>query len=415
MSKLLAQDIQHLKSAFLNLAKPLSHSLAKEGGFPISVTNAEIQHALPMFNNLTIKNQTAYRYYNLIPAYDALPIVIVRLLSSIFGLRYPNQQKPNVNFRFSRNFPETTSLLSDIIKPLRSINTTIEKNPQLLTESNPYPPSWKIDNTSDETLLYLSGSQKISNLSESFSYSGIYSKVIYSGPTGLQPTFVFNHASIERVAKYIVTRAFPNGGQYCMSTRIVYIESPLFKLLKKRILELTQDIKVGDPLDPSTQIGPFPIESKFNSFQECLTDMIESQYTFHKLLGSVNGPFIYPHIYQCDELIDTSEFPFSPFGPLLILIPFHSRDKLLKIINSFRPPMVSSAFGLSNDPQSQLIIHSLKNRFTNSLIEPKPWFHSDNNWLTGSSFSNHFVAGSKGMIDYQPFRLSDALAQKVEQ
>jgi hypothetical protein len=410
MNKLLQQDIQHLFRSFTNLAKPLAYSLAKEGGFPISVTNAEIQHALPMLNNIVSKKQLAFRHYNMIPAYDAIPIVIIRLLSSILGLQ-PDQQMANVNFRFSRNFPETTSILADIIKFLKTINVTVENNPQLLSKANPYPPHWNLNKSDfDSTLLYLSGSQKISNLSESFSISGIYSRVIFSGPTGLQPTFVFNHASIDQVSKYIVTRAFPNGGQYCMSTRIVYIESPLFKILKKQIVELTKQIKVGDPFDPLTQIGPFPIESKLKSFVESTNEMISSQYPIHKLLGHVDGEFIYPHVYQCDEAIDTSEFPFSPFGPILILVPFDNRDKILKIIKSFRPPLVSSSFGLnSDDAQSQLIIHSLKNRFTNSLFEPKPWFHSSNDWMTGSSFSNHFVAGRNGIINYQPFKLSDAL------
>lgn len=414
MSKLLHQDIQHLIKSFANLAKPLAHSLAKEGGFPISVTNAEIQHALPMLNNVATnatKKQLAFRHYNIIPAYDAIPIVMIRLISSILGLQY-DQQMPNVNFRFSRNFPETTSILADIIKPLKSINITVENNPQLLSSKNPYPPHWSLKKSDlDSTLLYLSGSQKISNLSESFSISGIYSRVIYSGPTGLQPTFVFNHASIDQVSKYIVTRAFPNGGQYCMSTRIVYIESPLFKILKKQIVDLTKQVRVGDPFDSSTQIGPFPIESKRKAFTDSTTEMMSSQYPIHKLLGHVNGEFIYPHVYQCDEVIDTSEFPFSPFGPILILVPFDNREKILKIINSFRPPLVSSAFGLypAFSAQSQLIIHNLKNRFTNSLFEPKPWFHSDNDWLTGSSFSNHFVAGRNGVINYQPFKLSDAL------
>lgn len=414
MSKLLSHDVQHLKSAFIKFAKPLAKSLAREGGFPIGVTYAEIQHGLPMLSNINLKKSLAFQNYNFIPAYDALPIVLPRLFSGILGLQY-DQQIPNVNFRFSRNFPQTTSILAEMISPLKSLNITIESNPQLLTKDRPYPPTWNIDSTNVSSLLYLSGSQKISHLSESFSLSNIYSRVIFSGPTGLQPTFVFNHASIDNVAKYIVTRAFPNGGQYCMSTRIVYIESPLFKTLKKQILSLTQQIKVGDPLDINTQIGPFPIESKLTNFVETTKEMMNSQYRFHKLLGHVEGNFIYPHVYQCDELIDTSEFPFAPFGPLLILVPFENRDKILQIIKNYRPPLVSSTFGLLPDfPQSQLIFHLLKNRFTNSLIEPKPWFHSDNDWMTGSPFSNHFVADSNGGINYNAFRLSDALTQNIK-
>jgi succinate-semialdehyde dehydrogenase/glutarate-semialdehyde dehydrogenase len=81
---------------------------------------------------------------------------------------------------------------------------------------------------------------------------------------GKDAAVVAADADIERTARGLVWAAFVNTGQTCASVERVYVERPIFDRLLKRIVELTNEIKVGDPNLPDTDMGPLTTKGQLD-------------------------------------------------------------------------------------------------------------------------------------------------------
>jgi acyl-CoA reductase-like NAD-dependent aldehyde dehydrogenase len=73
---------------------------------------------------------------------------------------------------------------------------------------------------------------------------------------GKDAAVVAADADLERAARGLVWGAFMNTGQTCASVERAYVEAGVFEPLLARIVELTSELKVGDPLAPDTDVGP---------------------------------------------------------------------------------------------------------------------------------------------------------------
>ena len=77
---------------------------------------------------------------------------------------------------------------------------------------------------------------------------------------GKDPAVVCADADLERAASGIVWAAFLNAGQTCASVERVYVEEAVADAFIAKVIEKTKAIRVGDPLDPNTDMGPLTLE-----------------------------------------------------------------------------------------------------------------------------------------------------------
>lgn len=73
---------------------------------------------------------------------------------------------------------------------------------------------------------------------------------------GKDPAIVFADADADLAAEAVVWASFLNAGQVCTSTERVYVHRSLHDRFVDRALRLTEKLRVGDPFDTATQIGP---------------------------------------------------------------------------------------------------------------------------------------------------------------
>ncbi len=73
---------------------------------------------------------------------------------------------------------------------------------------------------------------------------------------GKDPMIVLRDADLELAARGAVWEAFMNTGQSCASVERVYIESQVAEEFKRRVVELTAALRVGNPMDPGVDLGP---------------------------------------------------------------------------------------------------------------------------------------------------------------
>ncbi len=73
---------------------------------------------------------------------------------------------------------------------------------------------------------------------------------------GKDPAIVFDDVDADLAAKAVVWASFLNAGQVCTSTERVYVHGSMYDRFVERVVELASGLRVGDPFDPATQIGP---------------------------------------------------------------------------------------------------------------------------------------------------------------
>jgi aldehyde dehydrogenase (NAD+)/gamma-glutamyl-gamma-aminobutyraldehyde dehydrogenase len=126
-----------------------------------------------------------------------------------------------------------------------------------------------------------------------------------------------NDALIEHAAMY----AFWNGGQNCSANMRQLVAAPLVKEFTTRICERVKAFRLGDPLDPSTDIGSMITKDH----KTMVMDYIQSgmDQGARKILGGdsdLPGFFIEPTVFEAvtpDMKIAREEI----FGPVLGIIP----------------------------------------------------------------------------------------------
>ncbi len=73
---------------------------------------------------------------------------------------------------------------------------------------------------------------------------------------GKAPFIVFEDADIEAAAQGAVVGAYINTGQDCTAATRIYVQDAVFDQFVARFQELTQQVRVGDPMQETTDVGP---------------------------------------------------------------------------------------------------------------------------------------------------------------
>lgn len=73
---------------------------------------------------------------------------------------------------------------------------------------------------------------------------------------GKSPIVVFDDAEIEHAVNGVLFGIFSSSGESCIAGSRLFVQSGIRERFLKALLEKTQQLRVGDPADPSTQMGP---------------------------------------------------------------------------------------------------------------------------------------------------------------
>jgi len=92
---------------------------------------------------------------------------------------------------------------------------------------------------------------------------------------GNAAVIVHEDANLEYAANRIATGGFTNAGQVCISVQRVFLHRPIYERALALILSAVNALKVGDPRDPATDVGPMidrvKAEQAYAKVQEALT------------------------------------------------------------------------------------------------------------------------------------------------
>ena len=161
---------------------------------------------------------------------------------------------------------------------------------------------------------------------------------------GNNAIIVDEHANMDLVVPAIVFGSVGTAGQRCTSTRRIIAHRSRFDELKDMLVKAYGQVRIGDPLDPDTLMGPLIDEAAMQRVEAACTQVLDAGGEI--LCGGerIDGPgnFITPAIAVAQN--DWDVVQTETFGPILYLIPFDTLDEAIAMQNGVVQGLSSAIF-----------------------------------------------------------------------
>ncbi|MEN2738668.1 aldehyde dehydrogenase family protein [Microbacterium sp. X-17] len=154
---------------------------------------------------------------------------------------------------------------------------------------------------------------------------------------GKSPDIVFADADLDVAVPGAAMGVFANSGQVCFAGTRVFVQRSIQDEFVARMAEFTRQIRVGDPLDLDTQLGPLISDKQLERVMGYVDiggrEGAELVVGGRRMGGAhANGFFVEPTIFSQvsnDMRIAREEI----FGPVISVIPFDTAEDALRLAN----------------------------------------------------------------------------------
>lgn len=153
---------------------------------------------------------------------------------------------------------------------------------------------------------------------------------------GKSPNIVFDDADLDAALAGVASGIFAAAGQTCIAGSRLLLQRSIYDTFLGKLRAMMQGVKIGDPLDPGTQIGPLANLPHYQKVLSCIDDAKKEGAVLFwggkALEHPSGGLFVEPTIFK-DVANDSRLAQREIFGPVLAVIPFDDEDEALRIAN----------------------------------------------------------------------------------
>jgi acyl-CoA reductase-like NAD-dependent aldehyde dehydrogenase len=121
--------------------------------------------------------------------------------------------------------------------------------------------------------VFVTGSQETGQ--QVMAMAGCIPKPVVLSLGSKNPTVVAGDADIERAARGVVWGAMANAGQHCYAIERVYVAESIASRFLERVQEKVAALRMGDPRDPETEIGPLISAWRRKHVHDQVTEAVE--------------------------------------------------------------------------------------------------------------------------------------------
>ncbi|HBZ08281.1 MAG TPA: aldehyde dehydrogenase [Bacillus bacterium] len=154
---------------------------------------------------------------------------------------------------------------------------------------------------------------------------------------GKSPNIVFEDADPDNAAMGIIAGIFGASGQSCVAGSRAFLHTNIYDRVIERLIDRVQSIKIGDPLQDETEMGPLATEAQLKRVEKYVE--LGKQEGGHLIYGGKKparlekGWYFEPTIFEHTDnqsKITREEI----FGPVLSVIPFRDEAEAIQLANS---------------------------------------------------------------------------------
>ncbi|HZU13967.1 MAG TPA: gamma-aminobutyraldehyde dehydrogenase [Chloroflexota bacterium] len=152
---------------------------------------------------------------------------------------------------------------------------------------------------------------------------------------GKAPFVVFADADLEAAANCAAMAGTVNTGQDCTAATRIYVERPVFDEFADRLVTALKDVKVGDPLDEETAMGPLISKEQLDRVEGFVDRAREAGIPV--AIGGKRADMQRGYYYEPTVVLnppqDAEIVQREVFGPVLTVMPFDSEQEVLQKAN----------------------------------------------------------------------------------
>ena len=158
---------------------------------------------------------------------------------------------------------------------------------------------------------------------------------------GKNPNIIFADCDYETMLDTTVRSSFSNQGQICLCGSRIFVEAALYNTFKKDFVSKVKQLKVGNPSDPTTNIGAVVSKPHMNKVLSYINIAKEEGGTILcggnqlTIPGFESGYYLEPTVIEVptdDCRVNQEEI----FGPVVTIMPFKSEDDVLQMANKVK-------------------------------------------------------------------------------
>ena len=314
--------------------------LTREVGKPINESYVELDRSI---ETLKLAAEEAKRIYGESVPLDAglngkgffaftqrLPLGVV---AAITPFNYP------LNLTIHKIAPAIACKNTVIIKPPTDAPLTVMKFAELVNEEFPAGVINVITGYGSEVGDALVASDKIDKISFTGSVmtglmisqrAGMKKVTLELG--GNDPLIVLDDADVDAAVKGVINGAYLNAGQVCMGVKRIIVQEGIYEEFKARLVEETSKIKMGNPMDRSTQLGTLISEKAAVHVEESVNNAVKEGAEI--LIGGKRDGAFYEATVVDKVTPDMDLVVNETFGPVAPLLKVKTVDEAIKIANA---------------------------------------------------------------------------------
>ncbi|MFJ5769915.1 aldehyde dehydrogenase [Psychrobacillus sp. NPDC093180] len=205
---------------------------------------------------------------------------------------------------------------------------------------------------------------------------------------GKSPNIIFEDADLEEATVGAIAGIFGASGQTCIAGSRLLVQRTILDEIISGLRRITETIKLGNPLNSSTQMGPVANLAQFNKILQMIESANEEGAELicggsaleHK---DLNGYFIKPTIFYTENPNLTIACE-EVFGPVLTVIPFDTEEEAIYLANN-------TVYGLSAGIWSRDIKRAL--RMAQNIEAGNVWINTYRTSAIGAPFGGTKQSG----------------------
>lgn len=154
---------------------------------------------------------------------------------------------------------------------------------------------------------------------------------------GKSANIVFEDADLDRACLGAQAAIFSGAGQSCVSGSRLLVQRSVHDALVEKLVKGAAQLRVGNPLDDTTEIGPICNERQYAHVRQCVDAALAegAQLALGSAKDNGTGYFVSPTILT-GVRNDMSVAQNEVFGPVVAVIPFDTEEESIAIANDSR-------------------------------------------------------------------------------
>jgi len=162
---------------------------------------------------------------------------------------------------------------------------------------------------------------------------------------GSDPFVILEDADVAAITPLAVRARFVNTGQSCLCAKRFMVDAKVHDDFEARVGAAVAALKIGDPLDPATQIGPLAKPAFVDDIDRQVHESVAMGARVvtggHRIEGAGN---YYAPTVLADVTPDMPVFNQETFGPVLALVKAGSTDEALELANTTQYGLAASVW-----------------------------------------------------------------------